>query len=71
MARGAIAQLRVRADLGFADLTSYSQCREEDVDASQNLDQVGITVFQLGLPVDNQTWSQEFLLTSKPGTPLQ
>lgn len=66
-----IVQVTLKADLGFADLASYSQYRTEDTDASNDLDQIGITIFQIGLPVENSTWSQEFLLTSKPGGPLQ
>lgn len=66
-----IMQATLKADLGFADLTSYTQYRHEDADMSQDLDQIGMTIFQLGFPVKNDTWSQEFLLTSKPGGPLQ
>jgi iron complex outermembrane receptor protein len=61
----------LKSDLGFADLTSYSQYREEKTNQSENLDQVGLTIFQLGLPIADKTISQEFLLTSKPGTKLQ
>lgn len=64
-------QATLKADLGFADFTSYSQYRKEDVDASIELDYSEFALFQLGLPNDNETWSQEFLLSSKPGTPLQ
>ena len=66
-----IAQATFKVDLGFADLASYSQYRAENVDASQNLDNTGAPIFQLGLPVKNDTWSQEVLLTSKPGAALQ
>lgn len=66
-----IIQATLRADLGFADLTSYSQYRNEKVDASIDGDYYGTEVYQLGLPNDNETWSQEFLLTSKPGPRLQ
>lgn len=66
-----IYQLTVKADLGFGDLTSYSQHRRENVDSSLDLDHSGVDLFQLGLPNRNRTTSQEFLLTSKPGTPLQ
>jgi iron complex outermembrane receptor protein len=38
---------------------------------SEDLDQVGDTIFQLGLNVPNEVYSQEFLLTSKPGPKLQ
>ncbi|KHK91949.1 TonB-dependent receptor [Novosphingobium malaysiense] len=66
-----VVQVTIRADLGFADLTSYSQYRNEKVDSSLELDYSGLDIFQLGLPNNNDTWSQEFLLTSKAGTPLQ
>jgi len=66
-----VVQATIKTDLGFADLASYSQYRQEDVDASQDGDRIALTIFQLGLPVYNKTWSQEFLLTSKPGTALQ
>jgi len=66
-----IAQMTVKADLGFADLTSYSQWRQEDTSQVENLGQVGITTFQLGLPIFDSTYTQEFLLASKPGTRLQ
>ena len=72
-----IVQLTVKADLGFGDLTSYSQWRQEDVDQSENLTQASTPsvftpgFFQLGLPIFDSTYSQEFLLTSKPGPRLQ
>lgn len=61
----------IKIDLGIADLASYTQFRKEKVDQSIELDHLGTRIFQLGLPNDNETWSQEFLLTSKPGTKLQ
>jgi iron complex outermembrane recepter protein len=76
-------QATLKVDLGFADLTSYTQYRGEDVDASLNLDATALggapnfatfpfnPNFQLGLPVENDTWSQELLLSSKPGSRLQ
>lgn len=66
-----IAQLTIKADLGFANLTSYTQYRKENVDQSEDLDQTALPIFQLGLPVYDTTWSQELLLTSKPGPRLQ
>ena len=69
--KGDVFQMTIKADLGFADLTSYSQYRKENVDSSLDLDHSGVDIFQLGLPNINRTTSQEFLLTSKPGTPLQ
>jgi iron complex outermembrane receptor protein len=66
-----IAQLTVKADLGFANLTSYSQWRQEDVNQSEDLDQTGLPIFQLGLPIFDQTDSQEFILSSATPGPLQ
>jgi iron complex outermembrane recepter protein len=66
-----IGQVTVKADLGFADLTSYSQYRQEDVDQSEDLDQTGLPIFQLGLPIYDKTYSQELLLNSKAGPALQ
>lgn len=66
-----VVQGTIKADLGFANLTSYSQWRKETMDSSQELDYSGFDVFQLGLPNFNETVSQEFLLTSKPGGKLQ
>jgi iron complex outermembrane receptor protein len=61
----------IKADLGFANLASYTQWRKETVNASQELDYSGADVFQLGLPNFNETFSQELLLTSHPGGKLQ
>jgi iron complex outermembrane receptor protein len=61
----------IKADLGFADLASYTQFRKEKTDSNIELDYSGSHVFELRLPNDNKTWSQELLLTSKPGGKLQ
>lgn len=66
-----VVQGTIKADLGFANLASYTQWRKETVNASQELDYSGFDVFQLGLPNFNETVSQEFLLTSHPGSKLQ
>ena len=66
-----LLQATFKVDLDFADLTSYTQFRSERTDQSMNLDNTAAAIFQLGLPVDSTTFSQELLLTSKPGTPLQ
>jgi iron complex outermembrane receptor protein len=66
-----VAQLTVKADLGFADFTSYTQWRKENTNASENLAQAALPIFNLGLPILDYTESQEFLLSSKAGSPLQ
>ncbi len=66
-----VYQGTLKADIGFADLTSYSQYRTEKTEASNDLDQIGLTIFQIGLPIKDSTLSQEFLFTSKPGGALQ
>ncbi|KHK93177.1 TonB-dependent receptor [Novosphingobium malaysiense] len=66
-----VVQGTIKADLGFADLASYSQYRRERVDSSISLDYNGTPFLALGLPNKNSTWSQEFLLNSKPGGRLQ
>lgn len=64
-------QATLKFDLGFADFTSYSQYRREKADQSQDLDATAFPAFQIGIPVRNKTISQEILLNSKPGGPLQ
>jgi iron complex outermembrane receptor protein len=66
-----IYQGTIRADLGFADLTSYTQHRRENVNTSTDLDYSGADLLQMGIPVNNRTFSQELLFTSKPGPRLQ
>lgn len=66
-----VFQGTIRADLGFANLTTYTQYRKEDVNSSIDLDYSGVDLLQLGIPNKNRTFSQEFLLTSAPGPKLQ
>ena len=61
----------IKADLGFANLTSYTQYRKENVNSNIEVDYSGLNIFELGLPNFNRTWSQELLLNSKPGGRLQ
>jgi iron complex outermembrane recepter protein len=67
-----IAQMTGKADLNFADLTSYSQWRQEATNQSisQNFAATPGSL-QLGLPIFDTTFTQELLLTSKPGSRLQ
>jgi len=66
-----VVQLTVEADLGFANLTSYTQYRDEDTDSRIEGDYSGVEIYDLHLPNYNSTITQEFLLTSNPGTALQ
>ncbi|MBU6267326.1 MAG: TonB-dependent receptor [Sphingomonadales bacterium] len=66
-----VAQLTVKADLGFANFTSYTQYRHENTEQSEDLDQTALPVFQIGLPIIDTTVSQELLLSSKSGPALQ
>jgi iron complex outermembrane receptor protein len=64
-------QLTLKADLGFADLTSYSQYRHDSSPWFADLDATALPIFGINVPVVDKTWSQEILLTSKPGSRLQ
>ncbi|HEX8055550.1 MAG TPA: TonB-dependent receptor [Novosphingobium sp.] len=66
-----VFQGTIKADLGFADLSSFTQYRKENVDSSISLNYAGAPFFALGLPNKNSTWSQEILMNSKPGSKLQ
>ncbi|CAN7633917.1 TonB-dependent receptor [Phenylobacterium sp. LjRoot225] len=64
-------QATIKADLGFADLTSYTQYREDRSDNNGDLDATALPFFFIDIDIDNKTLSQEFLLNSKAGTALQ
>ncbi len=66
-----VVQGTIRADLGFADLTSYTQYRDEKAKSIGDLDGTSFPAILLHLPVFNSAFTQEFLLTSKPGDALQ
>lgn len=61
----------IRADLGFADLTSYTQYRADSAVNLGDLDATAINFFNIYLGIENRTFTQELLLTSKPGSALQ
>ena len=66
-----VVQGTIKADLGFAKLTSYTQYRRETGDSNLSQTHDGSAALNIALPIDNTTWSQEFLLTSKSGSALQ
>lgn len=70
-AQSDVVQATLKFDIGFADVTSYSQYRSEVINQSQDLDYTAAPIFQIGIPVTNKTVSQEILLNSKPGGALQ
>jgi iron complex outermembrane receptor protein len=66
-----VVQGTIKADLGFAKLTSYTQYRREKGDSNISQSHDGTAELNIGLPIDDTTWSQEFVLASKPGPDLQ
>lgn len=65
-----VYQLTPKFELPFATLTSYTQFRREDGTFRQDA-ATSAPVFYGIVPVEDRTFSQEFLLTSKPGPRLQ
>ncbi|TAL03752.1 MAG: TonB-dependent receptor [Rhodospirillaceae bacterium] len=65
------AQLTATADFDFATLTSYTQYRKDFSVAFQDLGHSSIPTVYLEEIIPNRTFTQEFLLTSKPGSRLQ
>ena len=61
----------LKADLGFANLTSYSQYRHDNSPYYGDLDATAVPIFNIFVGVKNESWSQEFLFSSKAGSPLQ
>jgi iron complex outermembrane receptor protein len=61
----------IKADLGFANLTSYTQYRDDNSPYFGDLDATTLPFFNIFVGVKDKTFSQEFLLNSKPGSRLQ
>jgi iron complex outermembrane receptor protein len=61
----------LKADLGFGDLTSYTQYRTESAVNLQDLDATAINLFNIYIGIENRTFTQELLMNSKSGSPLQ
>lgn len=66
-----VLQATIKADLGFANLTSYTQLRDERVTSVQDLDATALPVFTMQIGSNNKAFTQELLLSSKAGGPLQ
>ncbi len=64
-------QMTTTADLSFATLTSYTQYKDEKSVFQQDFNVATPNLIEDNVPIRDQTFSQEFLLTSKPGGPLQ
>ena len=58
-------------DLGFANLVSYTQYRKDDSPYYGDLDATALQFFNLFVGVEDETLSQEFVLTSTSDGPLQ
>jgi iron complex outermembrane receptor protein len=68
--RSDIYQLTPKFELPFGTLTSYTQYRKEDGTFRQDA-ATSAPIFYGIIPVNDRTFSQEFLLTSKAGPRLQ
>lgn len=66
-----VFQLTGKFDFDFADLTSYTQYRDEVGTSYTDLDQSALDLLYTLIPVHDKTFTQELLLTSKPGGRLQ
>lgn len=69
--RSDTVQLTGEFDLGFADLKSYTQYREEQIEQFTEGDFSSAAVLALGLPERDKIMSQELVLNSQPGGRLQ
>src|SRR3546814_2674950 len=60
-----------KADLDFANFTSYTQYRYDHTPYNDDLDATAMPWLSLYIDVKDTTFSQEFLFNSKPGSRLQ
>ena len=64
-------QLTIKADLGFANFTSYTQYRRDLSSAYNDFTFSAANIFVANLKVKQETVTQEFLLTSKQSNGLK
>ncbi len=64
-------QLTWRADLGFARFTSLTQYRSDEVQNLMDFDFSSLLLFHFNFDIDDEVFSQEFLLSSQGDGPLQ
>lgn len=64
-------QLTSKFDFGPGTLTSYTQYRDEFGETFESLDYDSFRALNIDINVEDHTFTQEFLLNSKPGTRLQ
>ena len=66
-----IVQLTLEFDLGFANLKSYTQYRDEETQIQNDTDASAATLMHTDFWVRDDTLTQEFLLSSSSEGPLQ
>lgn len=64
-------QLRIKLDLGFAMLTSYTQSRNEEGIHDYDFDGSALSIYHYHFETTDDIFTQEFLLTSQGDGPLQ
>lgn len=71
LAKSDVFQLTVKTELSFASLTSYTQYRRERTDNEMDFDFSSLPVFHYKYDVNDDIFTQEFLLSSTGTGPLQ
>jgi iron complex outermembrane recepter protein len=66
-----VGQLTTKFDFDFATLTSYTQFRTSYENQGIDLDSTSAPVFSILIPIDDRTFTQEFLMNSKGSGALQ
>lgn len=66
-----VIQATVETDLGFASLVSYTQYREDETPYFGDLDATALPIFNIFIGVDDQSFSQEFVLSSRADSALR